>query len=120
MTDVRDVPEFLNVTLYVNDISDLRAFYRDFLQLPVDYEEPGHATVMGEVAVHDPSEAPAGRCRLYFLVDDPESFANRAADHDIAGVLRSDGYGDPAWESMDPFGNSVVLLKRRRPTEETR
>jgi catechol 2,3-dioxygenase-like lactoylglutathione lyase family enzyme len=113
--NVSDIPEFLNVTLYVDDITDLRRFYHDLLGLPVEFEEPGHITVMGKVAVHDPTEGPAGTCRLYFLVDDPERFAARAADRGVAGVLRHDGYGIPAWESTDPFGNSVVLLKRGRP-----
>src|SRR5438552_1463833 len=113
MTDQSDVPEFLNVTLYVDDISNLRSFYRDFLGLAVDFEEPGHATVMGNVAVHDLSEGPADTCRLYFVVEDPERFATRAVDEGIDGTLRKDGYGNPAWESTDSFGNSVVLLKRR-------
>ncbi len=107
------VPEFLNVTLYAADTADLRAFYHDVLGLPIEYEEPGHITVMGRVAVHDPSEAPEGTRRLYFLVDDPEPFARRARGAGIEGVLRKDGYGNPAWEAVDPFGNSVVLVKRQ-------
>ena len=113
-----DVPEFLNVTFYVDDITDLRRFYRDVLGLPVNFEEPGHLTVMDKIAVHDPTEGPAGTCRLYFLVDDPAPFAERAARQGVAGTLRKDGYGNPAWETTDPFGNSVVLLMRGRPTDE--
>lgn len=108
-----DVPEFLNVTLYVEDTSELRAYYHDFLGLPIEYEEPGHITVMGRVAVHDPTEGTVGTRRVYFLVNDPEPFAQRAYDAGVAGILRKDGYGNPAWESTDPFGNSVVLLQRR-------
>lgn len=113
-SEQNDVPEFLNVTLYVEDIADLRAFYHDVLGLPIVYEEPGHITVMGKVAVHDPTEGPANTVRLYFVVDDPEVFAKRATDAGRTGALRTDGYGKPAWESTDPFGNFVVLLKRGR------
>jgi catechol 2,3-dioxygenase-like lactoylglutathione lyase family enzyme len=112
-----DTPEFLNVTLYVDDIAEIRRYYHDVLGLPIVFEEPGHAAVMDRVAVHDPSEGPAGTCRLYFLVDDPSAFADRARASGVKGVLRVDGYGQPAWESVDPFGNSVVLLKRRRQTD---
>lgn len=112
MSEAADVPEFLNVTMCADDISDLRAYYRDFLGLPVDFEEGGHATVMGKIAVHDASEGPVGTRRLYFLVGDPERFAREATQRGIRGFLRRDGYGNPAWESMDPAGNSVVLLQR--------
>lgn len=111
VSEQSDVPEFLNVTLYVDDTTELRAFYHDVLGLPIVYEEPGHITVMGKVAVHDPTEGPADTVRLYFFVDDPARFAERTVH---AGVLRTDGNGSPAWESTDPFGNSVVLLKRPR------
>jgi catechol 2,3-dioxygenase-like lactoylglutathione lyase family enzyme len=118
VTEQSEVPEFLNVTLYVDDIADLRAYYHDFLGLPIEFEESGHIAVMGKVAVHDPTEGPVDTCRLYFLVDDPGSYAKRAADLGQPGVLRSDGHGNPAWESKDAFGNSVVLLKRPRRAEE--
>src|SRR5207248_6170249 len=39
-------PEFLNVTMYVEKTADLRAFYHDLLGLPIEFEEPGHITVM--------------------------------------------------------------------------
>jgi hypothetical protein len=35
-----------------------------------------------------------------------------AHDRGTEGTLRIDGFGRPAWESKDPFGNSVVLLVR--------
>ncbi|MEX0875614.1 MAG: VOC family protein [Actinomycetota bacterium] len=108
-----DTPEFLNVTLYVDDIAPIRHFYHDVLGLPVVFEEPGQAAVMGSVAVHDPSEGPVDTSRLYFLVNDPTAFADRARSAGVEGTLRTDGYGEPAWESVDPFGNSVVVLKRR-------
>jgi hypothetical protein len=112
MAESIDAPEFLNATFYVEDITGLSAFYREFLALPVDFEEPQQGVVMGKVAVHDTSEGPAGICRLYFLVDDPRRWALRASQEGVAGFLREDGYGNPAWESTDPFGNSVVLLQR--------
>lgn len=119
MTELEpDVPEFLNVTLYVQNTSALRAFYHDLLGLPVQYEEPGHITVMGPVAVHDPTEGPAGTRRLYFLVNDPPGFGRRAEAAGVKGTLRKDGYGEPAWEATDPFGNSVVLLQRPRSNPE--
>ena len=111
-TDADDVPEFLNVTLYTEDISELREFYHGFLGLPIEYEEAGHIAVMGRVAVHDATEGPVGTRRLYFFVNDPVAFASRAEPHGVSGVLRADGHGNPAWESTDPLGNSVVLLKR--------
>lgn len=115
MTELDDIPEFLNVTLYVQDTAELRAFYHDLLGLPIQFEEAGHITVMGAVAIHDPTEGPAGTRRHYFLVNDPAGFAQRARAAGVVGVLRTDGYGNPAWESTDPFGNSVVLLQRARP-----
>ncbi len=108
-----DEPEFLNVTLYAEDTSELRAYYHDFLGLPIEYEELGHVTVMGRIAVHDPTEGPAGVRRIYFLVNDLPAFARRADAAGVKGTLRKDGYGNSAWESKDPFGNSVVLLQRR-------
>jgi len=109
--DNEDSPEFLNVTMYVDDTADLRAFYHDFLRLPIEYEEPGHITVMGRVAVHDPTEGPSGVARLYFFVQDPARWAARAEAAGVTGTLRADGSGNPAWETRDPFGNSVVLLR---------
>jgi hypothetical protein len=105
-------PQFLNITLYAEETAPLRAFYHDLLGLPIDYEEPGHIAVMGPLCAHDPSEGPVGTVRLYFIVDDPGAYAEAATHKRIEGTLRTDGFGKPAWESSDPFGNSVVLLSR--------
>ena len=106
--------EFLNVTFYAGDIGPLRAFYHDFLGLAVDYEQPGHIAAMGKVCAHDPSEGPVGTVRLYFLCDDSAAYAEAATAAGYSGELRQDGFGNPAWETTDPFGNSVVILQRGR------
>lgn len=104
--------EFLTVTLYAEDINPLRGFYHDLLALPINYEQSGHIAAMGPICAHDPSEGPANTIRLYFLADDPEQIAEGASIRGVEGVLRKDGYGKAAWESKDPFGNSVVVLTR--------
>ncbi len=105
-------PEFLCITFYSEDPQPLRTYYHEVLGLPLDYEEPGHIAAMGPISAHDPSEGPAGSVRIYFLVDDAREYAAAAREKGAEGFLRSDGFGRPAWESKDPFGNSVVLLTR--------
>ncbi len=78
----------------------------------MNYEQPGHIAAMGPICAHDPSEGPADAIRLYFLADDPAVIAEAATERGVDGVLRQDGYGRAAWESRDPFGNSMVVLTR--------
>jgi hypothetical protein len=110
--EVSDGLEFLNVTLYSSRIEEMVAFYRDGVGLSPDYEEPGHLCAMGHVAVHDPSEGPAGSARLYFLADDAKDFAARANEVGIPGIIRSDGYGKSAWQTDVATSLSVVVLTR--------
>lgn len=105
-------PQFLCITLYSDDPEPLRNYYHDILGLPLDYEEPGHIAAMGPVCAHDQSEGPAGTVRLYFFVDDVQRYAEVVKNKGAEGILRTDGQGKPAWESKDPFGNSVVFLTR--------
>lgn len=114
MPDMDDLPppQFLCVTLYSQDPQPLRSYYHDVLGLPIDYEVPGHIAAMGPICAHDPSEGPAGTVRMYFLVDNVPRYAEVAKESGAEGILRTDGNGQPAWESQDPFGNSVVLLTR--------
>lgn len=60
-----DVPEFLDVTMYVDDIGPIRSFYHEVLRIPIVHEEPGHIAVMGPIAVHDPTEGPVGTTRFF-------------------------------------------------------
>jgi hypothetical protein len=110
--DELPAPEFLCVTMYVSDPNALRSYYHDTIRLPVDYEVPGHIAALGPVCIHDPSDGPVNSLRLYFLVDDPTRYAEAASHQDVEGALRTDGNGRSAWETIDPFGNSVVLLAR--------
>jgi hypothetical protein len=104
--------EFLNVTLYSSRVEETIAFYREGLGLVADYEQAGHLCAMGHVAVHDASEGPAGSARLYFLADDATTYADRAHRAGVAGVVRPDGYGNPAWHANLTQAFSIVVLTR--------
>jgi len=105
--------KFLNVTFYTSDVPAARAFYADALGLPVDFEDPGHLAAMGRICAHDPSEGErAGTTRIYLLSDDPAAAGAAAQDAGYPGVAGVDAGGDPMWDTTDPLGNSVRILKR--------
>jgi hypothetical protein len=88
------------------------AFYRDRLGMVPDFQQVGHLCAMRHVAVHDASEGPAGSARLYFLASDAKAYGDRADERGIAGVVRPDGYGNPAWHTDLTQEFSVVVLSR--------
>ena len=105
--------EFLNVTFYTSDVQGVRAFYGGALGLPIDFEEPGHLAAMGHICAHDQSEGErAGTTRIYLMSDDPAAAGAAAAEAGYPGVAGIDAGGDPMWDTTDPLGNSVRILKR--------
>lgn len=105
--------EFLNVTFYVNDTTPMKAFYAEFLRLPLNFEQPGELAAMGPVTAHDTSEGDSvGSLRLYFLADDVSAVAAIAAARGIAGTVGTDGFGNDMWDGVDPMGTPVRVLTR--------
>jgi hypothetical protein len=97
--DELPAPEFLCVTMYVSDPNALRSYYHDTIRLPVDYEVPGHIAALGPVCIHDPSDGPVNSLRLYFLVDDPTSYAEAASHKTSRARSAPTATEDPAERS---------------------
>jgi predicted enzyme related to lactoylglutathione lyase len=110
----------------VSDVDRAVAFYRDVLGIPLLFQVPGQPMAFfasGDVRLYlgvPESDEYAGRCLLYFRVDDIDAEYARlvAAGVPFTGdphIVHRDG-GTQLWMAgfRDPDGNNLVLMEERR------
>ncbi len=84
-------------TLFVSNMAEATAFFRDVVGLPLAFESPGwteFATEGARVALHHTEVAaqpsaggtPAGQAQIGFNVPDLDAFHARMAEHDVRCV----------------------------------
>ncbi len=96
--------------VFVSDMQQATAFYRDVLGLPLKFESPGWTEFVTEgatLALHaakapqieqQAGEEPAGTVRIGFNVPDLDAFHARMIEKDVACVQ----------EPMDQFGAKIA------------
>ena len=108
------------VLLFVKDLVEMTAFYRDLIGFRpvletsqddwVEFDAGGAAFVLHAIPRHIPDSVeigvpPAAResasCKLIFAVDDPEAERARLLAAGVTILQRSWG----AWDAVDPEGN---------------
>lgn len=113
--------------VFVRDMKQAVAFYRDVVGLPLKFESPEwteFATDGATLALHaaevagakdDPAKAPAGRCRPGFTVADLDAFHARMLERRVpCSQEPKDVFGARIAQYVDPDGLQFSVSEERR------
>jgi lactoylglutathione lyase len=115
--------------VFVSDMAESVAFYRDVLGLELRFESPGWSEfVTGDatLALHSsekpgaladsPSHPPAGRCRPGLATGNLDEFHTRMLQHNVSCLQEPKNvFGVRIAQYLDPNGLALSVSEERRP-----
>jgi lactoylglutathione lyase len=113
--------------IFVGDMRESVAFYRDVIGLPLRFESPHwteFATEGATLALHasdapalpaDPAKTPAGYCKPGFGVTDLDGFHQRMVDRGVRCIQPpKDVFGTRIAQYLDPDGLALSVSENRK------